>query len=237
MIYLFRLDANERAQNVLALAVSHAHSLGINRDASIAKMTHFNNEMYRRVWWSIFVLDRRLCLETGRPFFILDVNTDTEMPTNLSDSWLSSHRSSKETVADLHNELAREANRNSVPQIMYLVAMIEYSRVVGKTWSAVYAAPEKVEQSLDSVRIDYVELLLNRWRDALPPVLIYNAVQESDAVELGLTRIVKLQSFSLYLVSQRTSLISRTLANFWKTRSLIPIALLTIWCRDIITCD
>lgn len=196
MVYLFRLDANERAQNVLALAVSHAHSLGINRNATLEKMPHFQSEMLRRVWWCIYVLDRRLCLETGRPFFILDLNSNTELPSNLSDVWLSAHRFSQNTTSDLYTAIAKELQRNSCSSVSYLKAMIEYSRIVGKVWESMYTAPF-AKQTLS----DYIEVLLDRWLDTLPPTLAYDGNTKGGSQEATIARTVMFQRFLLYLVS------------------------------------
>ncbi|KAK3115293.1 hypothetical protein LTR53_005516 [Teratosphaeriaceae sp. CCFEE 6253] len=197
IVYLFRLDANERAQNVLALAVSHAHSLGINRNAILAKMPHFQDEMFRRVWWCVYVLDRRLCLETGRPFLILDLNADTNIPSELSDSWLSAHRLAKDTTLDLGATIREELHRCSESSVSYLQAMIEYSRITGKVWEAVYAVPV-AEQPLTGLQREYIELLLNRWQGALPAALVYQDTPEHDVSTSG-PRVIVLQGFLLYL--------------------------------------
>ncbi|EMC95140.1 hypothetical protein BAUCODRAFT_149162 [Baudoinia panamericana UAMH 10762] len=197
IVYLFRLDANERAQNVLALAVSHAHSLGINRNAILSKMPHFQEELLRRIWWCIYVLDRRLCLETGRPFLILDLNTDTETPSDLSDSWLSTQRFAKDTTSELNDMIAEELRRCSISSVSYLRAMIGYSRVTGKVWEAVYAIPV-AGQPLNALQREYMELLLDRWKETLPSALVYQGTPGNNAGSAGPKAIV-LQSFLLYL--------------------------------------
>ncbi|KAH7145813.1 fungal-specific transcription factor domain-containing protein [Dactylonectria estremocensis] len=204
VVYLFRLDANERAQNVLALAVSHAHSLGINRNATLENMPHFQNEMLRRVWWCIYVLDRRLCLETGRPFFILDLNSNTELPSNVSDVWLSAHRFSQNTTSDIHTAIVKELQRNSCSSVSYLKAMIEYSRIVGKVWESMYTAPF-AKQTLS----DYIEVLLDHWLDTLPPTLVYDGNAKRGSQELTITRTVMFQRFLLYLRNHYVRLMIR----------------------------
>lgn len=170
-------------------------------------MPHFQNEMFRRIWWCIYVLDRRLCLETGRPFFIMDLNNDTELPSNLSDVWLSGHRSRKETVSDLRMAIAEETQQSENTQTLYLNAMVEYSRITGKAWKAVYASPH-AEESLNDVHIEYVELYLDRWKESLPPSLVYHEARMRQKVESEPTRAVTLQSFLLYLVTKLIPMLS-----------------------------
>src|SRR6266511_5034433 len=100
----------------------------------------FENEMFRRLWWCIYVLDRRLALETGRPFLIQDVNVDTALPLKLGEAWLNTHRESTKTSKELKVEIQMEISREPVTPMPYLTAMIRYSKVVGKVWEALYGA-------------------------------------------------------------------------------------------------
>ncbi|KAG7142776.1 Patulin cluster transcription factor patL like protein [Verticillium longisporum] len=77
VIYLFRLDATQRATRLLALAVSNAHIIGLHRQSTLENMPAVASQMYTRSWWSIYVLDRRLAIESGRPYLIQDSNVDT----------------------------------------------------------------------------------------------------------------------------------------------------------------
>ncbi|KAH6642753.1 fungal-specific transcription factor domain-containing protein [Boeremia exigua] len=168
VVYLFRLDANERAQNVLALVVSHAHTLGINRGSISAKVTAFEDEMFRRIWWCIYVIDKRLCLETGRPFLIMDMNTDAALPSDVDDVWMSEQKNSARHIANV----STTPGEVDPSPIAYLKAMIGYSRISSKVWEAVYAAPV-AKQPLSDVLREYVEISLDQWRQALPTALIW----------------------------------------------------------------
>lgn len=181
VVYLFRLDANERAQNVLALAISHAHALGINRSSISEKMTVFDDESFRRIWWSIYVLDRRLCLETGRPFLILDMNVDADLPSDVDEGWMLRHKDSTARAADLNpSSLFTSGDSQSSP-VAYLKAMIGYSRIWGKVWEGVYAAPV-AKQPLSNLLREYVETSLDQWRQCLPAALIWNYPRNGESI-------------------------------------------------------
>ncbi|KAH7085792.1 fungal-specific transcription factor domain-containing protein [Paraphoma chrysanthemicola] len=86
--YLFRLDASEKAERTLSYAISGAHILGLHRKAFYSGRTAFEDEMFTRVWWGIYILDRRLAIESGRPYFIQDSNVETRNSLDVSDNWL-----------------------------------------------------------------------------------------------------------------------------------------------------
>ncbi|KAJ5699140.1 hypothetical protein N7462_001145, partial [Penicillium macrosclerotiorum] len=135
VVYLFRLDAHGSAEKVLALSISHAHHLGLQREKVIKRMTPFDGEMSRRLWWCIYLLDRRLAIETGRPFLIQDVNVDVGLPHNVSDERLTRHQ------LEPHGpEVEEDIGESNMTKVPYLVAMTSYSRVIGKVWEALYGA-------------------------------------------------------------------------------------------------
>ncbi|KAI9037863.1 fungal specific transcription factor domain-containing protein [Aspergillus affinis] len=140
VVYLFRVDSNERAEKVLAIAISHAHHLGLHRSKVVNCMSAFNGEMFRRVWWCLYVLDRRLAIETGHPILIQDVNVDAPYPQNLGNGWLAAHQTDQKSCLDLSDDISTEIDRDIATPIPYLVATIHYSSVVGKVWEAVYNA-------------------------------------------------------------------------------------------------
>ncbi|KAF9892485.1 hypothetical protein FE257_001594 [Aspergillus nanangensis] len=138
--YLFRLDANERAEKFLALTISHAHHLGYHRYKVATGMSVFDDEAIRRLWWCLYAMDRRLAIETGHPFLIQDINVDILHPRDLSDEWLSRHKDDPRISGELSDEIQTEIARDPITPIPYLVAMIRYSRVVGKIWETIYSA-------------------------------------------------------------------------------------------------
>lgn len=50
VVYLFRIDAHGPAEKMLALSISHAHHLGLQRNRIVEKMSPFQSEMARRIW-------------------------------------------------------------------------------------------------------------------------------------------------------------------------------------------
>lgn len=123
-------------------------------------MPIFEAEMFRRVWWCTYILDRRLAIDTGRPFLVQDVNTDVPVPLELGEAWLSHHRNTRLTSNQLKKEIEIEIRRNITTPLPHIAAMVDYSRVVGKVWEAHYGAFD--QQSISApLTTEYLEFLVS----------------------------------------------------------------------------
>ncbi|PYH89036.1 hypothetical protein BO71DRAFT_390441 [Aspergillus ellipticus CBS 707.79] len=158
IIYLFRLDLFGRAEKLLALAISHAHQLGLHRSKVLQKMSPYHSEVARRTWWSLYLLDRRLAIETGHPFVIQDINVDTPLPQDVDDEWLS--RSRRDPTLAPYVAPSGETTGAPATPIPYLRAMITYSKVLGKVWEGMYGATSS-ESSNHPLR-EHLDWMLSR---------------------------------------------------------------------------
>lgn len=173
-MYLFRLDATEKAEQILANAISKAHILGLNRASTYNKMPVFEDEMFTRVWWCMYVLDRRLALETGRPFVIQDMNIKVRTPFDVGDEWLHLHKSTEQTAVELAQEIKVETSLGRHIAVSSWGAMISTSRIVGDLWRVIYG-DNRVTRGSSSVICDYLDSLIENSKSSLPCYLQYRA--------------------------------------------------------------
>ncbi|KAM0278439.1 hypothetical protein ACHAO9_012167 [Fusarium lateritium] len=173
IMYMFRLDANQKAARVHALAVSVAQTIGLHRQSTIDSMPAYYSQLYSRTWWSLYLLDRRLALESGKPYLIQDSNVDTSLPLDLSDEWMTRFASRKETISDLKHEVAVEVARDSPSScIPYVLAMVRYCRVAGKTWEVLYGV--KSSTASMSAMVEYVDTAIGKLLKTVPMCLQYD---------------------------------------------------------------
>ena len=136
-------------------------------------MSVFRSELARRVWHTIYILDRRLALDVGRPFLIHDHNVDTDLPHDVCNGWLEEHKTSEETMGTMREKL-NEAQSVEITPISYMRVMVGYSHLVGKVWDAVYdaQASSKLGNKFQLTELD-TRLLV--WASTLPPGLTCDA--------------------------------------------------------------
>ncbi|KAJ5600184.1 hypothetical protein N7450_001251 [Penicillium hetheringtonii] len=122
--------------------------------------------MARRIWWCIYLLDRRLAIETGRPFLIQDVNVDVGLPRNISDERLECLRRAPRST--------RLENMTEEPTaVPYLIAMTSYSRVIGKVWEALYGAATSDKTSTTLLN-EYLEHLITQSQKSIQHEFAYD---------------------------------------------------------------
>ncbi|KAJ5110251.1 hypothetical protein N7532_002896 [Penicillium argentinense] len=213
VVYLFRLDAHGSAEKVLALTISHAHHLGLQREKVVAAMNPFEGEMARRLWWCIYLLDRRLAIETGRPFLIQDVNVDVQLPHDVSDRTLTAYRRVP------HSSKIGEKIKNGPTVVPYLIAMTSYSRVIGKVWEALYGAATS-DTSPSTLLNEYLEHLITQSQKGIHREFTYDPLNPGDCGSEGLAWWQVKQQFmmrirwsSIYLLIRKPMLQRASLSD------------------------
>ncbi|KAI1340088.1 fungal-specific transcription factor domain-containing protein [Xylariaceae sp. FL0016] len=93
ILFLVSLALNEMnlksaSWSWLGKAVRAAQDLDLHLEVGMRSLVEA--DMRRRVWWAIYVLDRTLGLEMGRPFMIDDNDCDTALPEPCDDHFLHS---------------------------------------------------------------------------------------------------------------------------------------------------
>ncbi|KAJ5110687.1 transcriptional regulator family: Fungal Specific TF [Penicillium argentinense] len=86
--YLLSTEQIHRAWIISSLAIRSAVSLGINMKSSSRAVTDLSKETRNRVWWSLFNLENRLGLMTGRPTCVSVNMCSSPFPLPLSDEQL-----------------------------------------------------------------------------------------------------------------------------------------------------
>lgn len=80
-----RFDDSRYSWTLTGLIIRIAQSLGVHRDGSRFKLTPFETEMRRRLWWQICSLDVRASEDHGSDPSIVEQSFDTKFPLNIND--------------------------------------------------------------------------------------------------------------------------------------------------------
>lgn len=83
---LNEMNIKSAAWNLLGNAVRVAQDLELYTEASHAPF--IETEMRRRTWWAIYIMDRSMASEAGRPFLIHDEDCDVLLPAGVDDHYL-----------------------------------------------------------------------------------------------------------------------------------------------------
>lgn len=149
----------ERAWNILGLAIRMAQSLGLHVGASqwghVEDIHPQVQEERRRVWFSLYILDRLLALQLGRPVGIQQADFHVELPSRAED------------IRCINSQSADEPGVAS--SMDYFLSLIEFSHIVGRVNTELY---QPVEEELSSKKLLFSTASLDwdlvQWKDRLP---------------------------------------------------------------------
>jgi hypothetical protein len=82
-IALNELNLKSAAWSWLGGAVRVAQDLGLHTEPATASF--IEGELRRRTWWTVYILDRSLAIELGRPMLINDSDCDVSLPAAVDD--------------------------------------------------------------------------------------------------------------------------------------------------------
>ena len=143
--------------NILGQAVRLAQSLGLHVETRPSRhRSQTELEKRRRIWYSIYVLDRLLSLQLGRPPAIHDDDCHVELPSRHADcdiDW-----SGDWTPTDCDTPSTGD----------YFLAVIAFSKIVGHVLRDIYS-PHSRQSLAEHVRITGdIDRQLIEWKTNLP---------------------------------------------------------------------
>ena len=80
-LYLSNASMLHMEHQILAVAVGIAHTLGVHHEA-IVNSSAAQSSLRRRIWWTLFLLDSKACLELGRPHLINTSDMTCALPSD-----------------------------------------------------------------------------------------------------------------------------------------------------------
>lgn len=173
---------------------------GLHRQRTFDAMPVTQGQLYCRTWWCIYIIDRRIAIESGRPCLIQDNNFDTALPLDLDDDWMNRFAKSADPAASLQQEIAASTAAGSATPVPYLAAIVRFSRVAGKAWDLLYGV--KASSMSSSAMVGYVDMALCDLLENLPVSLAYNPKLAYQDQFAGRQRFQAKQSLLLFMVSE-----------------------------------
>lgn len=133
--------------------------MGVEEPSTTEAGAHYDNyaESRARVWYSLYVLDRLLALQLGRPPAVSDQDCHVPLPYPLAELELDG-----QDVDSPHTPNGSETRRISD----YFAALVKFSSIVGRVLRETYYPRRQIEASLSSTQSCDKQLL--DWRNKLP---------------------------------------------------------------------
>ncbi|EJD01089.1 uncharacterized protein FOMMEDRAFT_88846 [Fomitiporia mediterranea MF3/22] len=160
--FLCSVNCLPQAWLLVGQAVRMSQDLGLHRYSRHVSMTPLEKQVRRKVFWSVYSLDRMLAMALGRPLGIEDSDCDAEYPFEFDDE-------------DLPEFFSGANIQRTQPSLMMgFVALCELYRIAGRVCRQIYGIdsfrehlePEKVQELVEQAMSLDAELL--DWCNKLP---------------------------------------------------------------------
>ncbi|RCH80269.1 hypothetical protein CU098_003227, partial [Rhizopus stolonifer] len=173
-------------------------------------------ETRRRVWWSVYALDRWLSAESGRPFTIVDDECTEEYPSENVDldevmDSMTENDQHLPRFPSLDEETANKCKSKTIPLYQPLIQVIKLSRILGTILQNMYTPQAKkycAEHGSDSI-VACVDNALSNWRASLPPLLEISSIDKISANNkdhsslFSMRRLISLSYYTVLILLHR----------------------------------
>ncbi|EJD53845.1 hypothetical protein AURDEDRAFT_110574 [Auricularia subglabra TFB-10046 SS5] len=200
--FLCSVNCLPQAWLLVGQAVRTAQDLGLHRSPRQLRLKLVKKELRRKVWWSVYVLDRMLAVALGRPLGIEDVDCDVELPLAIDDDDLRSYFDHEDSMKD------------SGPSLMSgFIALVNLTKKAGLILRSVYGLhncrDNMTEEELAAVQlqIDVFDAELNHWCSELPAAFKSNP---SDPKEVTMGAVLCSTYYAILITLHRKVMPTRT---------------------------
>ncbi|KAJ0104007.1 Proline utilization trans-activator [Diaporthe amygdali] len=155
--FMQNLNRRDAASLYIGSALRMAITLGLHQEPTSSSLDQHAKEHRRRVWWSVYSLDRIHCVKSGNPITIHDDDIGVELPSRLP------------------NE----------PEFCPAVVLRHYtklSQINGQIMTSIYRRKPKSGPSL-MVAVQSIILALSQWQQELPDELRFEPIKLSTSRE------------------------------------------------------
>ncbi|KAJ5155296.1 hypothetical protein N7492_008099 [Penicillium capsulatum] len=175
VVYHLRTATSHGMWYMVGLAMRTAIDLGLHRKANETNMDPFLVQMRRRLFWTVYYLERVVSMSLGRQFSISDRHIDLDLPLDVDD--------------DIQDPALLQAPQDEQKQttLTYAIFLLQIRRIDSRIQHKIYRA----DRPLPALRpkMDSLYLELEKWKESAflrfsGPELEYPTLHFNRAVRL-----------------------------------------------------
>ncbi|KAJ5988509.1 hypothetical protein N7481_003719 [Penicillium waksmanii] len=152
VVYHLRTASSHGMWYMIGLAMRTAIDLGLHRKANEINMDPFTTQMRRRLFWTVYYLERVVSMSLGRPFSISDRHIDLDLPIDVDD--------------DIQDPALLTASQvpGKTTTLTFAIYLFKLRRIDSRIQHKIYRA----DRPLSSLRLkmDPLYLELEEWKES-----------------------------------------------------------------------
>ncbi|KAG2411740.1 hypothetical protein HFD88_009296 [Aspergillus terreus] len=153
VVYHLRSASSQGVWYMIGLAMRTAIDLGLHRKANEINLDPVSAQMRRRLFWTVYYLERVVSMSLGRPFSIADRHIDLPLPLDIDDD-----------VRDSALFTTPSPRPDRITTLTFAIYLIRLRRIDSKIQHKIYRA----DRPLHALRskMDALFLELEEWKDS-----------------------------------------------------------------------
>ena len=155
-------------------AIRMAQDLGLHRSSTRWLLPENEIELRRRIWYAVYIMDKWIAAELGRPVAILDEEFDVELPSVHEITSLYHSESRDTEVRHMKPALlldAEAALNEKRPVYAAFLHMISLARTLGQVLVSLYSPKMQYAARRNIYLVDTLNMALTKWKMSVPPDL------------------------------------------------------------------
>jgi hypothetical protein len=183
VLYNLRSPSNSGIWYMIGLAMRTCVDLGLHREAHYGNVPPYEGQLRRRLFWTVYFLERVIAVSLGRPYSIADRDIDASLPLEIDDTVRDDGLIAR-TLAVSPSPTFQASRPSS--NITLGVQCIRLKRLESHIQGTIYRVDRPIASLVS--KIGPTLRLLEDWHRALPPSTPY----ESDYLNMHYYKAVRL---------------------------------------------
>lgn len=152
VVYHLRTASSHGMWYMVGLAMRTAIDLGMHRKANEINMDPFTAQLRRRLFWTVYYLERVVSMSLGRPFSISDRHIDLDLPLDVDD--------------DVQDPALLQTPQNQIKPttLTYAIFLLQIRRIDSRIQHKIYRADRPLPSLRSKMGPLYLEL--EQWRES-----------------------------------------------------------------------
>ncbi|KAL6232946.1 hypothetical protein BDW75DRAFT_9217 [Aspergillus navahoensis] len=160
VVYHLRSASSQGVWYMIGLAMRTAIDLGLHRKANETNLDPITAQMRRRLFWTVYYLERVVSVSLGRPFSIADRHIDLPLPVDVDDDVRDPALLPPESPATTSPD--GNSTNNRITSLTFSIYLITLRRIDSRIQHKIYRADRPL-RSLRS-KMDRLFLELEEWK-------------------------------------------------------------------------
>lgn len=165
VLYNLRSPSNSGIWYMIGLAIRTCIDLGLHREAYYSNLAPYEGQLRRRLFWTVYFLERVIAVSLGRPYSIADRDIDVLMPLEIDDTVRDANLIARTLASTPTSPTFQPSGKSS--NITLAIQSFGLKRLESHIQETIY----RVDRSIVSLvsEINPIMKMLEEWHRALPP--------------------------------------------------------------------